>query len=479
MIKLTEQQSEAMMKVWNAYLEGGDKYTYPVTGFTHKEMDQHRLEIIPDLRKLLDRYLNGSVTVEEFKLKIDEVNKANLLWGFNGANGQAFLNSIVKSCATAKLHEELNYLFKGALPAPVTPDFAVNNIRTFSSFLLTLSSASADRENAPKVVSIPYFLSYFWQIQKPEIWPIYYTAMVKELQEQGIWSPSEDIAQNYADFTELSNHLLDLIDTWTGKEVKLWDIEHAFWNSAILKTSPPVVQEQAPEPEPVEEKAVQPVVKPMRVSTPATVRAVRKPPQAPTGQFLSESYIPPVVAILPALASHETQAAALCVQAGKTIEKVFEERLAILFKMLGYDTETPGQGRGRIPAGVATCKEHHYAIIYDAEIRQQGYSMGEIESALSEYILKIGDRLRKQGYRMIYFMVISSTFNDEYDGETRAFKLETGVNEVILAEVGALLLLLENKLRDPQISLGPRHIQKILAASGLLTTGSVSDHFGS
>jgi hypothetical protein len=39
-------------------------------------------------------------------------------------------------------------------------------------------------------------------------------------------------------------------------------------------------------------------------------------------------------------------------------------------------------------------------------------------------------------------------------------------------------LLLENKLRDPELTLGPKHIQKLLAASGLLSVGAVRDFFG-
>ena len=72
--------------------------------------------------------------------------------------------------------------------------------------------------------------------------------MVNELTELEIWTPSKDIPQNYADFYELNYQFIDVIDTKTGKEVKLWDIEHAFWNSAILRNAPKVA---VPEPAPV------------------------------------------------------------------------------------------------------------------------------------------------------------------------------------------------------------------------------------
>ena len=86
---------------------------------------------------------------------MEEINKANLLWGFNGVNGQGFFNLIAEASSAAKLHSELNYLFKEILPAPVNPEFTVHNIRTFINFLLKLSTASGDERVAPKAGSIP------------------------------------------------------------------------------------------------------------------------------------------------------------------------------------------------------------------------------------------------------------------------------------------------------------------------------------
>ncbi|GEM_PF-541086 len=501
MIKLTELQSEAVMKVWNAYLEGGEKYVYPITGFTHQVLDQHRLGLIPEVKRMVEKFTNGSVPVEEFRSQIEEINKKNLLWGFNGANGQTFFNTFVKASLEAKLHNELNNLFKETLPAPVNSDFAINNIRTFINFIRSITAVVPEYRGGLKVVSIPFFLSYFWQIQKPETWPIYYTSMVDELKALEIWEPGDNVARNYSEFYELNYQIIDLIENRTGREVKLWDIEHAIWTSAFLKTVKPVEQ---PATQPVIQPVVQPVAQPFVEEKPAptkapdvqpiptkevashlpardsktpTVRIDRKAIQKMIHPSLSDSFIPPIVSTLSALASNDPQVAALCAQSGETVEDVFEERLAVLFRMLGFDTNSLGQGRGRVPNGIATCEEHHYAIIYDAEVSAQGFSVETDEPALRDFILKIGDRLRKQGYRTIYFMVITSGFVGEYDKASRALKIETGVNEVILVEINSLLLLLENKLRNPEITLGPKHIQKLLAASGLLTADTVQEFF--
>ena len=42
----------------------------------------------------------------------------------------------------------------------------------------------------PKVGSIPFFLTYFWQIQAREVWPIYYTNAVQTMTDLNIWQPA-------------------------------------------------------------------------------------------------------------------------------------------------------------------------------------------------------------------------------------------------------------------------------------------------
>jgi hypothetical protein len=495
-MKLTDKQSDQVIAVWNTYAESGGKYVYPATGFSHMVLDQHRLEVIPDLKRLNEKFINGSSTVEEFRAHIEEINRKNLLWGFQGLNGQTFFNAIAKSSVETNLHAELNNLFKETLPSPVNTDFAVNNIRTFSKFVLSLARGASDLLNVPRMGAIPYFLSYFWQIQKPEVWPIYYTSMVGELNSLGIWSPSGDIALNYGEFCGLNDDLLDLIETRANRKIKLWDLEHAFYHSAVLRDSQVVREPPAPVESPAEKPVVEAPRPNLREDTP-TVRMRRKTGQTShlekkTGSAprieakpvkeeahpsYSDSYIPPVIALLPALSVNDTQAAAQCAASGKTVEKVFEERLESLFRMLGYEIHSVERGHGRGPSAIAACSEHHYAIIYDARISRQGYALESEADQLRDYIIKTGDKLYKQSFRTIYYMVVSSGFSGEYDSATRSLKIETGVNEVILAEVKALLQLLEQKMRDPAITLGPKHIQKLLAASGVLSADAVREYF--
>jgi DNA-directed RNA polymerase subunit H (RpoH/RPB5) len=97
---------------------------------------------------------------------------------------------------------------------------------------------------------------------------------------------------------------------------------------------------------------------------------VHKDIKVPLVDDLPESYIPPVVSILPELAENDPILDEICHKSGKAIENEFEERLAILFGMLGFETELMGQRHGRVPEGIAVSDEFRYAIIYDAKVRQ-------------------------------------------------------------------------------------------------------------
>jgi len=262
--------------------------------------------------------------------------------------------------------------------------------------------------------------------------------------------PSGDVTEDYLAFYELNHEMLDILSKQVGRQLHLWDVEHAFWLHGQLQTL-----------------TSQEIVVPKEPANTMVVKTFE--------EDLPESYIPPIVAILPRLAANDEALAEVCKRSGRAIEKVFEERLAVIFRMLGFETQLLGQGHGRVPDGLAICQEYRYAIIYDAKVRQNAYTMGTDERAIREYIANQGERLRRQGMRNLYFMVISSAFTGNHDDAIRSLKIETNVNEVLLVEVKSLLALLEGILRNPDVNLGPDGIQRLLASSGLLTESDVRE----
>ena len=450
---MNEEQKKRAIQIWKKYYAEGEESLNASQEYTQRELDQRRREIIPEVLQVLQAYLSGQSALEEFKSKIDSINKRNRLWGFQGINGQMFFNILTKISALGEKTADLENFLKRSLPLPESPQQAAHTIDEFAQFAKGLGKYVKDLRGAPKPGSTMFFLSYFWQAQAPDQCPIYYVSMVDALKEYNLWLPAETYGASYASFYQISHKLLDLFSRESGQKLTLWDVEHAFWF---------VVQ-----PEPLMEPSQKP-----SVSQPVPIV------KNITELELPDSYIPPVVSILPRLAANDPELAKLCQAMGSSIEKVFENRLDVLLKMLGYETEALGQGHGRVPDGVAICREFHYAIGYDAKVRQQGYTMGIDERAIREYIVRLTDRLKKLGIRQIYFMIVSSSFSGDHDDVIRSLKMDTDVREVLLVEAGALLALLEAKLRYPLLTLGPEGIQRLLANSGLLTEANAREFQG-
>ena len=447
---LNEKQIESAITVWKEYISHGEKFLNASKEFTQQELDQRRRQTIPEVLNCLNRFLQGEIPLEEFKTVNDGINKRNRLWGFQAINGQMFFNVLTKNSLASGQMDVFSALLKNILTVPSSIDKAKILITEFAEFTRSLAPFSQDSRGAPKIGSIPFFLSYFWSIQAPDEYPIYYSSMVNTLRDVDIWTPSGSVADDYAAFYDLNHQLLDMLANEAGRQLTLWDVEHAFWFHMQTQI---VVEETTAEPE-----------------TPIS-RAEEKIAEGD----LPDSYIPPIISILPRLANNDEALSQICNRSGKTIEKVFEERLAILFDMIGYRTELLGQGHGRVPDGIAICEEFRYAIIYDAKVRQQVYTMGTDERAIREYISVQGEKLRKRGMRNLYFMIISSSFSGDHDDTVRSLKIDMNVNEILLVEVKALLAMLEGKLRNPDVSLGSEGIQRLLASSGVLTESEVRE----
>ena len=170
--------------------------------------------------------------------------------------------------------EAFEKILKESLPLPSSIDQAAKVLDNFAQFTKSLAQYVEDQRTAPKVGAIPFFLTYFWQMQSPDTYPIYYRSMVEALQEYNIWSPLEKIGESYLSFYHLNHELLRLFTQNAGHPLTLWDVEHAFW--FVNQPAPPV----PPSPPPVP-KSPTPVVSGTNV----------------TEIELPDSYIPPVVGI--------------------------------------------------------------------------------------------------------------------------------------------------------------------------------------
>ena len=447
---LNAEQTARVKEIWQSYLANGEHFKNAGDEFSRDELDQRRRITIPEVLNWLQRFFNDEVPIEEFKTAIDGINKRNRLWGFKGIKGQMFFNMLTRNSQIANRLDDLTNILKQTLPLPDSIEAMRDRIKQLSDFTRQLGANTQDHRTSPKIGSIPFFVSYFWQIQDPDKIPVYYSSMVNVLSELEIWSPEGDVVADYLSFYCLNQDMVQLLST-RSRQLHLWDVEHAFWFHSQLESQP--------------EPIAQP---PIQIET--TV-------QAPQVLELLESYIPPIVSILPRLAINDEQLALQCQQSGRSLEKVFEERIAILFRMLGYEVDQLGQGHGRVPDGVAISREYRYAIIYDAKARQNAYTMGIDERSIREYISGAVQRQHRHGIHNVYFMVISGSFSGDHDDVIRGIKIDTDVREVLLVEASALLAMLEGRLRNPEFNLGPEGVQRLLANSGILTAAETREFF--
>lgn len=447
---LSEQQRQRAIEVMHEYLEALAGQKGGTLAQSEDKLDKDRVSLIEgELGSVIDTYLSGSVQLEEFKSKVDGINKRNRLWGFKGIKGQMFFNMVIN---VADDWDECDQELKTALTIPNNEKIASSRIKTFASYVKRLGDELADsgkdRRGSPRQSSIPFFLSYFWQIQDRDKWPVYYTNAVNTMVDLNLWQPTGDLAVDYIAFKNIHEELVSLFTEAAGKPFDFYKVEHVFWYKGANPWSN-------------DEKKIPKV--------PATPSFVQK--------HLPDSYVPPIISILPLMANNEESLQDVAKRSGTSLEHAFEKNVDAAFTILGYETKRFGQGKGRVPDGRALALDDNYAILWDAKVRANGYSMGTDDRTIREYITTQSRELKRhRALKNIYYLIISSSFADDCDDTIRSIKMETDVNEVTLVKAEALVAMVDAKLRDPlQIGLGPDSLQRLFSGTGVLTADIVRE----
>ncbi len=463
---LNEQQRARAIELMQEYLQAPGPPDGPTPVEADTERDHGRVEIIEqDLKPLVTAYLASDLPLAEFKSTIDGINKRHTHWGFKGIKGQMFFNMVVNAASEEEVDQEL----KSAIAVPTSEQMASSRMRTFRAFVNRVGeewvAAGNSRHGTPKPGSIPFFLSYFWQVQDRDTWPVYYTNTVKVLTDTNLWQPSDEMAEDYVRFKQLHEELAALFTKASGKRFGLYEVEHVFWfrgdnpyQAALAgRKSGDEDTEDAPTP-----------VEPAGQVTPAT------PANLP------ESYVPPIVAVLPGMAAHDPKLTEAAERSGQKLPAAFEKHLNAAFTILGYETKLLGQGQGRVPDGRAIATDYDYAILWDAKVRQDRYTFGTDDRAIREYISTQSRELKRRGrIRNIYYCIISSTFSEGYDELIRLLKMETDVNEVVLLQADAVVAMVDLRVRGPlETTLGPDGLQRLFTNSGVVTGSDVRQLFG-
>ena len=346
---LNSNQQQKALKVWQSYQNSDKTFINANSKTSQTEIDDQRIKILQVANSILLRYLNKEYTLEEFKTENDGLNKKNRLWGFSGMNGQMYFNMLYNSSASTGRLEKLNIILREVLVSPLDIDDAKRKINLLAEFSDNLGNYVSEKRAAPRTGSVNFFISYFWQIQERNKWPIFYKSMVDVFQDLDLWAPSWDYPKDYEDFYILNSELITLFSK-KNEKVSCWDVEHAFWIWGQKTDDTDIVN------------------KIDKIDL--------------TIKTLPNSFIPPVVSILPQLAINDPELEKLCNDSGISLPKAFEEKISMLLRMLGYKVEVLGQGYGRVHDGTAVSNEYHYAIIFDAKVRKDGYSLGTDDRAI-------------------------------------------------------------------------------------------------
>lgn len=437
-MKLTTENKKVALELLDVYMNSGKVVIHEEEPIPYADFDKRRVEVSKEIKELIQKFMNKQIKLEDFKTRIDSINKRNNLWGFRGMRGQMFFNQLYNS---SKDKEKLAEMLRSSIKIPANIDDATKRIRDFITFAETLGETVADRRSAPKPKATSYFLSYFWQIQDHTKFPIFYNSMEQAFTELGFLSPEENLDEYYVKFCELNDALRDLFEEETGSSSSYWDVEHVFWYYYIKEG------------------------------------AIKPPPPGKKGitKLEIDEYIPPVVAELSALAKNDKELIAKYKKEGREVEDVLEDKIYKLFTVLGYEVEKLGKGKGRVPDGIARSRQHNYAILYDAKARAEGYNMGTDDRVIKDYINSQTSKLRREGIRNVYYLVISSDFKGENEEAIKSIKLETDAKEILLLKADLLLFILELKLKDSGIGLGSDGLQRVFANSGAVTKEDIQE----
>lgn len=461
MASVSDTQRDLAVRLVREYLTAGpDTETGETPVTSSARLDERRKDVIQQrLMPVLVAFQKGNMLLDDFKPEVDRINKQNELWGFKGIKGQMFFNLVFNSATdVAELTAELN----AALTVPDTEEIAKSRIRNFASYVRRLGDALVDaggsKHARPKISSVPFFLSYFWQVQAPRQWAVYYTNSVKVLTDLNLLEPVEDLAESYIQYQRLHVELQSVFSAATGRPFSLYDVEHVWWY--------------------VGRRRQDAVLELQTAETPVSPVEVAPPDSSVTA--LPDSYVPPIVAVLPRLAANDPQLEEAAKASGTSVARAFEKSINAAFTILGYDTKLMGQGAGRAPDGLASTDDESYSILWDAKARQGGYRMGTDDRAIREYVMTQSRELKRRKHlRNLYYFIVSSKFQDEFDDLIRGLKMDTDINEVCLIEAEALVALVDAKLRDPrQFSLGPDGIQRLFCQSGIVRARDVQDVIG-
>ena len=412
-----------------------------------EEFHKKRISAIQELNSLVTDFLSKKIDLKDFKEKHDLACRKFPFWGFGGTGGQMQLNQLVKNV----VGDDKESVFRKAMLVPKTEKEAAEKIDSFGAYILEKRSARSVETNPlsmPRVASVSYVLSYFWELQKYSRWPVSYNASKRVLDALGLVTEKQETnGQNYIWFVGVMNELADLFQKNVNFPIQnpYWFVEHVLWKQ-FVKSSP--------------NKAEPKIQKPKSQNQ------------------TSNEWLPPIIADFCDLAfNKETDWSK---QNDLKPEKAFESKVRIAFTLLGYEAVELGQGKGRESDGFAislNADDGDYAIIYDAKAREDKFSVGTQDRQIYEYIKNPPDELKKRRMKPICFLIVSSQFDESQINLSLIRDVDRRTNtRVVMIAASDLFFVIEEKLKN--FELNHTRLQQLFVETGILTREKIVELLG-
>lgn len=412
---ISKQKTQSIQRIWDNYV--ANQKVHDAKGKELPNIDEERLAAIIELKKFIEDFQSDKINIYQFKTNVDSFNKRNNLWGFTATKGQMFFNQLVKNSESNI--KELTALIKETIAEPESLEDSFTKIASLEKYSHNIYSKAKDKRKAPNPGSTSYFLSYFWQIQDSQKWPILYTSLINSYRELELWNETESQVEAYKYFYSLNDEIKKLLASYSGKEISNWSAEHAFWN---FKGNP---NKQSPVKLKKEEPEILEIEKTITVST----------------SFELSDYLIPKVAKLIELGSDTEKSSS---SKGSAYEKLVCE----IFKQLDFEVDILGQGSGRNPDAIIKHSDDDTAFLMDAKAYSNGYALGLDDRAIKEYINRIIPNLQKERYKKFGFIIVSNSFKSNLDSFINEITWNTDIRRFILLTSEALLYLLAYKTKN-------------------------------
>ncbi len=190
-----------------------------------------RRERIPLIAEKLQELQAGRLRLNEFIAWMDGESRNHDHWGFGGAAGQMFLNIL------GKLDEKDPALLPDYLEALRTPEHDQQALERLERMTARVEAAKGVWDKPGLTASyLPYHLSFFWQVQDRQRWPVYRSqTLAPLLQKLGYFEAPDDPAERYLAYLEAARNLRGELEATPGwgdraREEPWWAVEElATW----------------------------------------------------------------------------------------------------------------------------------------------------------------------------------------------------------------------------------------------------------